>query len=101
MSLLRESVDEPLAKRRKYCNHCDTYLGKSAFYVHRSKYYDPVTDEWKKEDANEDTSSMDEDGHTDLVSNLLVSILHDRRYLIYRLPYPQYLRLHIQAHNWQ
>ena len=51
----------------------------AASFTTVSKYYDPVTDEWIKEDANEDTSSMDEDGHTDLVSNLLIKILHDRR----------------------
>ena len=38
----------PRKRLRKFCPHCDEHLSKSAYYEHRSKYYNFRTKTWIK-----------------------------------------------------
>ena len=51
------------AKKRKYerlhCDHCNTKVSKSTWYVHYQKYFDSVSGTWKKEGTSQRTPPPD------------------------------------------
>ena len=44
----RDSRPQGVKQRRNYCEHCESYLTKSTFYRHRSKYHNTATGKWAK-----------------------------------------------------
>ena len=39
---------ESRKRGRKYCEHCDSLLAKSTYYLHRSQFYDAESNVWRK-----------------------------------------------------
>ena len=40
---------ESRKRGRKYCEHCDSLLAKSTYYLHRSQFYDTESNVWRKD----------------------------------------------------
>ena len=40
---------ESRKRKRKYCKHCDSWLAKSTYYLHRKLFYDSQSKVWRKE----------------------------------------------------
>ena len=60
----RDSRPRGVKRRRNYCEHCESYLTKSTFYRHRSKYYNTATGKWVKVcdiTVSNSSTSSDED----------------------------------------
>ena len=39
---------ESRKRGRKYCEHCDSLLANSTYYLHRSQFYDAESNVWRK-----------------------------------------------------
>ena len=56
-----ERPRESRKRQRKYCEHCDCFVAKTTYYIHRNQFYDKETNVWKKDNkrscAYTDTSS--------------------------------------------
>ena len=60
----RDSHPRGIKQRRNYCERCESYLTKSTFYCHRSKYYNTATGKWVKVcdiTVSSSSTSSDED----------------------------------------
>lgn len=44
-----ERLRESRKRGRKYCEHCDSWLAKSTYYLHRSQFYDEELNVWRKD----------------------------------------------------
>ena len=36
-------------KKRVYCEHCNEYISRSLYYLHRRQYYDPKQRKWSSD----------------------------------------------------
>ena len=50
-----------MSRRRVYCQHCEYTLSKSAYYRHRRKYFNTLTNQWVKDHTTFSSSESDSD----------------------------------------
>ena len=55
-SVINVMEDSCTAKKRKYdkifCQHCSRDVAKSTWYIHRERFFDSASGQWKKENDN-------------------------------------------------
>ena len=62
-----DPLDLPKAgikRRRLYCEHCESYLSKSAYYRHRMRYFDTSHNQWV---TSNDTVSRSSDSSDSVI----------------------------------
>ena len=49
---MASGIDGRCSRQKIFCAHCNDYLPKSTFYRHRDCFFNPVSKEWQKSDAD-------------------------------------------------